>query len=318
MKIVIGNWPGRSPIGTWRDRYPAVEFVMARTAAEQIAAVRDADGYLGRITRAEFLAAGPNLRWVHSSGAGIETLATIPELVESEVTVTNTRGAHAPCIAEHTFGLLLALTRRLPDLLADQGAHVWKRAGVTQGMRVLTGATLVMVGMGNIGRAIAKLAVAFDMRVLGVDVRPAAPPAGVEAIWSLERLDEALDQADVLAVATPLTPQTDHLINAERIARLKVGAYLLLVSRGGIVDEAALITALKEGRLAGAGLDVQEHEPMPADDPLWEAPNLILTPHCSGASELTSGRVSEITDENVRRFINGEPLTNICDKRAGF
>jgi len=275
VKIVIGSLAGHTLPAAWQAQFPEVEFVPARTVAEQVAAVRDADAYLGMISREAFLAAGSRLRWVHAGSAGIERLAAIPELVESDVVVTNTRGAHAPCIADHAFAMLLALTRRLPDLLADQRQHVWRRPGVVSGMRELTGATLVIVGLGNIGRAIARRAVAFDMRLLGVDVRPGEPPAGVEVVWGLERLDEALGQADVVAVATPFTPQTRHLLDARRIGLIKPGAYLLVVSRGGIVEEPPLIAALREGRLSGAGLDVQEHEPLPADDPLWEAPNLI-------------------------------------------
>jgi phosphoglycerate dehydrogenase-like enzyme len=318
MKIVIGDGADQAPLANWRVAFPEVEFVPAPSLSERLAAVADADAYLGRIPREVFLAAGPRLRWVHASGAGIETLAAIPELVASEVVVTNVRGGHAPCIADHTFAMLLALTRRLPDLWADQRQHVWKRPGGIGGMRALPGATMAIVGLGNIGRAIAQRAVAFDMRVLGVDINPGAVPPGVEAVWGLERLDEALGQAEVVAVAAPLTPETRHLIDARRVGLLKPGAYLLVVSRGGIVDEPALIAALVEGRLAGAGLDVQSREPLPADDPLWDAPNLILTPHCSGASELTRERVWAITDENVRRFVTGQPLINVCDKRAGF
>lgn len=318
MKIVIGSPVNEALLAGWRAEFPEVEFVVAPGAEEQLAAVEDADAYLGRISREAFLAAGPRLRWVHSSGAGIETLAAIPELVESDVTVTNTRGGHAPCIAEHTFALLLSLTRRLPDLYRDQQAHVWKRTGFASGMRELTGATMVVVGLGNIGRAIAKRAVAFEMRVLGVDVYPGQVPDGVEAVWGLDRLDEALQGADVVAVAAPLTPETRGLLDARRVGLLKPDAYLLVVSRGGIVDEAALIEALRAGRLAGAGLDVQAIEPLPPDDPLWDAPNLILSPHCSGSSNQTRERVWDITWENVRHFVAGRPLANVCDKRAGF
>lgn len=349
MKIVIADRVMDAPLATWRVRFPGVEFVPAATPAEQVAAVRDADAYLGRIPREAFLAAGPRLRWVHSGGAGIEALAAIPELVESAVLVTNTRGAHATCIADHTLGMLLALTRKLPDLLADQQAQVWKRPGVTTGMRALSGATMVIVGLGSIGRAVARRALAFEMRVLGVDARrvesarllgsllaagpaedpqPGAdamapgsslgPPAGVEAVWDIDRLDEALAQADAVVLSVPLTLETRGLLDARRLGLLPPGAYLLAVSRGGIVDEPALIAALQDGRLAGAGLDVQAQEPLPPGDPLWTAPNLILTPHCAGASELTRERVWEITEENLRRFLSGEPLLNLCDKRAGF
>lgn len=318
MKIVIGSDIQAVGLDGLRAEFPEVEFVEARTTPEQVEAVKDADAYLGRIPREAFLAAGPRLRWVHSSGAGIENILSIPELVASEVVVTNTRGGHAGTIAEHTFALLLALTRQLFPIHEDQKRRVWDRPTHSRASRGLAGQTMVILGLGNIGRAIAQRAVAFELRVIGVDLRPGAVPPGVEAVWGLERLDEALALADVVAVATPLTAETTNLLDERRVGRLKPEAYLLVVSRGGIIDEAALVAALRAGKLAGAGLDVQAREPLPADDPLWEAPNLILSPHCSGASRQTTARVWQITEDNVRRFIAGEPLMNVCDKRAGF
>lgn len=316
MKIVVGTSPGEDAVAAWRDEFPDVTFVEAPGVAEQVAAIRDADAYIGRIPREVFLAAGPDLRWVHSTGAGVETVVSTPELVDSDIILTNTRGAHAPCIAEHAFGMLLTLTRGLQGHAADQRDHTWRRP--ITGRRELTGATMVVVGVGNIGRAIAKRAVAFEMRVIGVDLEAAEPPAGVEAIWGLDRLDEALRLADVVAVATPLTRRTRGLLDARRIGLLKPDAYLLVLSRGGIIDEAALVAALRGGRLAGAGLDVQATEPLPPDSPLWDAPNLILTPHCSASSPQTRERVMAISTENVRRFVAGRELTNVCDKEAGF
>lgn len=318
MKIVVGHELGESALTRLRDEFPSVTFEAPKEPAEAASAMHDADAYVGWITRDTFLAAGPNLRWVHSFSAGIERLAAIPELVESDVLVTNTRGGHAPCIAEHTFAFLLALTRHLPILAEDQRQRVWRRAEVGLGMRELTGMTMVIVGMGNIGRAIARRAVAFDMRVLGVDLHPGEPMDGVEAIWSLDRLDEALAQAEVLVVTTPLTVQTRGLIDARRVGLLPEEALVLVVSRGGIVDEQALAAGLQSGRIAGAGLDVFATEPLPADDPIWDAPNILISPHCSPTSRQTHARVWDITRDNVRRFVAGEPLVNLCDKRAGF
>lgn len=318
MKIVIGGRPSAEMLSEWRRELPGVELAAPGTTAEQIEAVRDADAYLGWIPREVFLAAGPRLRWVHSTAAGIESLTAIPELVESDVVVTNTRGGHANTIAEHTFGMLLGLTRNLFEAYEDQKRRVWDRPRISRAARGIAGMTMAVIGFGNIGRAIAQRAVGFELRVLGVDLRPGETPPGVEAVWGLDRLDEALGQADVVAVATPLTPRTQNLLDARRVGLMKEGAYLLVVSRGGLVDEAAVVAGLTSGRLAGAGLDVQATEPMTPEDPLWTAPNLIITPHSSGASKQTSERVWAITKENVRRFVNGEPLENICDKRAGF
>jgi phosphoglycerate dehydrogenase-like enzyme len=319
MKVVLGGNPGEAVLNEWRDEFPGVEIVGCDTTEEQVAAVAGATVWMGYgMAREVFLAGKDSLKWVHATSAGVERIVNIPELVESDVTLTNTRGGHAACIAEHAFGLLLTLTRRLLPAYEDQKQHVWDRSGVGNGSRELTGATMVILGMGNIGRAIAKRAVAFDLRVIGVDLNPGEAPAGVEAIWGMDRLDEAIGLADVFVVTLPITPQTYHLIDARRLALLGPEDYLIVVSRGGIVEESALIAALKEGKLAGAGLDVQEHEPMPADDPLWEAPNLLLTPHCSAASKQTRDRVWGITKDNLRRYLAGEPLQNVCDKRAGF
>lgn len=319
MKIVVGPDIRGEAAQKLSDEFPHVTFVAPTQPDELAAEVRDADAYLGRISRDTFLSAGPKLRWVHSIGAGIETMAVIPELVESNVVVTNTRGAHAPCIAEHAFGFLLTLSRHLTLLVDDQRQHVWRRRGeLPSTMRELTGMTMVVVGMGNIGRAIAKRAVAFEMKVLGVDVRPGDPMAGVEAIWPVERLDEALGRAEVLAVAVPLTAATRGLIDAQRLALLPDGADVLVLSRGGIVDEEALADGLRSGRIAGAGLDVFATEPLPADSPIWDAPNLLISPHCSPKSRQTEERTWAITRDNVRRFVTGEPLVNLCDTRAGF
>ncbi len=315
MKIVVGPGPAAPLVAEWRDEFPEVEFVPVTTPEEQLQAVQGADAYIGWITREAFVAAGPQLRWVHAPSAGVERHVAITELVESDVTLTNTRGSHAPTIAEHTFAMLLALTRRILELTEYQKQHAWKRPTNPRG---IMGMTMTVVGFGQIGRAIAKRAVGFDMKVIGVDARPSEPPPGVDEVWGLDRLDEALRKADVVAIAAPITPETRGMIDARRFGLMKPDSYLLVMSRGGIVDEAALIAALKEGRLAGAGLDVMETEPLPPDDPLWDAPNIILTPHSSGASEQTTGAVASITTANLRNFVTGAPLSNICDKRAGF
>lgn len=317
LKIVAGRELDEDTIAAWREEFPDVTFISANMSGAQ-AAIQDADAYLGRIPRELFLQAGPQLRWVHSMGAGIESLTSIPELVESEVIVTNTRGAHAPCIGDHTFALLLALSRRIVDIAEDQRRSTWKHPGLTASLRELSGATMVIVGMGSVGREIAKRASAFDMRVLGVDLAPGAITDGVEAVWGLDRLDEALSQANVLVLAVPSTPSTHGLIDQRRLGLMPQDAYVLAVSRGGIIDETALVSALETGRIGGAGLDVLAVEPPPPDSPVWTAPNLILSPHCSGVSRQTRERVRSITRENVRRFVNGEPLANVCDKRAGF
>ena len=318
VKIVIGARPENASFLALKEEFPEVTFVRPTSLEDERLEMRDADAYLGRIDAGSFEAAGPSLRWVHSSGAGIETMAAVQDLVDSDVTVTNMRGAHGRCIAEHAFAMLLALTRQLIPLHDAQRRHEWNAGAIRGTMRELTGNTMVVVGMGTIGSTIARRGAAFEMRVIGVDMQTIEPPEGVEAVWGLDRLDEALSIADVVMIATPQTHRTRGLIDARRINLLKPDAYLVVISRGKIIDEAALIASLTEGRLAGAGLDVTYTEPLPADSPLWDTPNLIVTPHCSASSEQTRQRTLAIARENLRRFVAGEPLVNVCDMREGF
>ena len=175
-----------------------------------------------------------------------------------------------------------------------------------------------IIGFGNIGRNIGRRAAAFEMDVRAVDAHPGAPGDGVKEVWPLERLNEMCRLSDVLVIAAPITPQTRGMVGREQIGAMKQGSYVIAVSRGGIVDEPSLIEALRSGQLAGAGLDVQATEPMEPGDPLWDAPNIILTPHDSGASKLTTDLMWSIFFENVGRFVKGEPLSNTVDKKLGY
>jgi phosphoglycerate dehydrogenase-like enzyme len=156
------------------------------------------------------------------------------------------------------------------------------------------------------------------MRVLAVDAEPVPAGEGVEEVWPLSRLDEMCRESDVLAIAAPITPNSRGMIGAEQLRQLKRGAYVLQMSRGGIVNESALVDALEEGHLGGAGMDVTETEPLPVGDPLWTAPNVIITPHASAGSKLTWDLVWSILSENLGRFVRGEPLLNVVDKRRGW
>jgi D-3-phosphoglycerate dehydrogenase len=175
-----------------------------------------------------------------------------------------------------------------------------------------------IVGFGNIGRAIGRRAAGFEMRVLAVDAEPGPSGDGVQQVWPLDRLDELCRESDVLVISAPMTPTSRGMIGAQQIRQMKRGSYVLQVSRGGIVDEAALVDALEDGHLAGAGLDVTATEPLPVGDPLWTAPNLVITPHTSASSQLTTELHWTILSENLGRFQRGEPLINLVDKRRGW
>jgi phosphoglycerate dehydrogenase-like enzyme len=275
----------------------------------------DVDAVYGQLTADDFPSA-KKLRWVQSPSAGVEWMWRVPGLQESDIAVTNMRGAHAATIAEHTFAMLLAQTRALLGFEQHQRDHHWGRGELT--MSGLKGLTMGIIGFGNIGRAIARRATGFEMRVLAVDAEVVPADEGVEEVWPLSRLNDMCKEADVLVVSAPMTPNTRSMVGTEQIRQMKRGSYILQMSRGGIVNEAALVDALEEGHIAGGGLDVTATEPLPVGDPLWTAPNLIITPHSSASSKLTSDLVWSILSDNIGRFVRGEPLMNLVDKQRGW
>ena len=313
--LIIGSWDQNRFAGV-KEAFPQVEFTAASNRDEILREISDAEVVFGGITREAFLAA-KRLKWIQNTGAGVDRLAPIAELAESDVIVTNTRGAHAATIAEHAFGLLISLTRNLPQIFQAQQDHDWN-VRFDNPMVGLTGMTLGMVGLGNIGRAIAKRGHAFDMNVIAVDAHEALQPDYVTELRLSDGLDDLLRRSDVVAVTTPRTPKTEGLLGEQQLGLMKPTSYLLVVSRGGIVDEDALAQMLREGRLAGAGLDVTATEPLPENSPLWDTPNLLITPHCSGGSAFTSANVMAIFRENLRRYLAGEPLTNLVDLKLGY
>ncbi|MBA2468143.1 MAG: D-2-hydroxyacid dehydrogenase [Chloroflexia bacterium] len=266
----------------------------------------------------DLLSAAPKLKWIQSSSAGVEFVARIPELVASDIILTNTRGAHGPSIGEHAMALLLAMTRHIPESIEQQKRKHWERGTFYRTAREVNGLTMGIVGFGAIGRGIAQRALAFDMNVLAVDAFAVEGTPLIEEVWPISRLDDLMTVSDVIVVAAPLTPETRHLIDAGQLDRMKPDAYLIVVSRGGIVDEAALVETLNNGKLAGVALDVVEQEPLPAENPLWDCPRFILTPHLAGASAPKERRVVEIFRENLVRYQNGDPLLNVVDKAKGF
>jgi phosphoglycerate dehydrogenase-like enzyme len=297
------------------ERQHNMQFIVPERGTPMAPLIGDVDAVYGQVTADDFPSAH-QLRWVQSPSAGVEWMWRVPGLQTSEVQVTNMRGAHAATIAESTFAFLLCQTRELAGFQRHQQEHKWGRGELTPGG--IKGLTMGIIGFGNIGRAIARRATGFEMRVLAVDAEAVPPGEGVEEVWPLARLNDLCREADVLAISAPITPSSRGMVGAEQIRLMKRGAYVLQMSRGAIVNEAALVDALEEGRLAGAGLDVTETEPLPVGDPLWTAPNLMVTPHTSAASALTTDLVWSILSENVGRFVRGEPLMNLVDKARGW
>ena len=305
-----------------KTTYPQVEFCTALTEHEALDAVRDAEVVFGDVSREVFLAAN-KLCWIQCHGAGVNKLIAIPELVASNVVVTNTRGAHAATIAEHFFGTLIGLTRQFPKLyLAQQHREWinWSQWSEQVGAPPISvqGLTLGIFGLGNIGRAIAARAHAFQMEIIAVDKCDVSRPDYISAFWLIDELSELLKRSDVVVVTVPGTSETFRMVGPQELKLMKPTAYLCVVSRGGIVDEDALASMLKNGRLAGAAIDVTEIEPLPAHSPLWDAPNLIITPHCAGKSEASTAAATAIFSENMGHYLANRPLTNIVDKNLGF
>ncbi|HVC21780.1 MAG TPA: D-2-hydroxyacid dehydrogenase [Vicinamibacterales bacterium] len=271
------------------------------------------------LTPAE-IAAAKALRWVHTQAAGVGHLLS-REFIDSPIVLTNSRGVRAPAIAEHVLAMALVLARQIHTALARQRERVWaqdelERAGL---MWTLRGRTMGVVGLGAIGAAVARLASAFGMDVIGLRRRTDAPaPDGVRQVIPPDRLPDLLRASDVVVLASALTPATEGLVGAPGLRLMPPHALLVNVGRGGLVREADLIDALRAGVIGGAALDVFEDEPLDPASPLWTLPNVIVSPHVSGATERYWDLVGDLFIENLRRFQRGEALLNVVDKQAGY
>lgn len=316
MKLVIATEEGEEYYDLL-DGLPDLEVVRVDDHDGLVREIVDADVLYGR-PDAEVLAAAKQLKLVQSQSAGVDFLMNFPELVESDVILSNTRGAHAPSIAEHSFALLLALTRKVPESLDYQHKHQWRWDGCYRQPREIMGSTIGILGYGQIGRAIAQRASGFEVQTLAVDVHPGSGDRFVETVWPVDKLPDMLALSDILMVAAPLTRETHHMLGAKEFATMRPGSIVIAVSRGGIIDEPALADSLRTGHLYAAGLDVAEIEPLPADSPFWDMDNVLLSHHLAGSSWQKERRCVEILVENVRRLQDGDELINVVDKQAGF
>jgi phosphoglycerate dehydrogenase-like enzyme len=303
-----------------RRAFPEHTFVRADSDDAALVAVPDVDAaFSSRITRAH-LAAARRLRWIHSPAAGVGAML-FPEMVRSSVIMTNSRGNSSTTIAEHVMAVALALLRDFPLAWRRQQERVWAQNEFDAGasIRTLRDARVLVVGLGSIGAETARLAAAFGARVVGIRRRADAPrPPGVEAVVGPDRLLEELPSADVVVLAAPQTAATLHLIGERELALMKGTAVLVNVSRGKLIDEAALVRALARGGLRGAALDVFEHEPLDPSSPLWERRDVLITPHVSGFHAGHWPRATQMFADNLRRFVAGQPLANVVDKEAGY
>lgn len=320
MKVLIGYNPMglAEAIPDLGRKYPDVEFVHCASREDTGELIVDADVYVGWLNRDAFLAAR-KLKWIQSPSTGVDFFLTIPELVESDVLLTNARGTHGACLAESTLGMILAFTRGIRDSVLHQQGREWIQREIRPKLVELTGSTMGIVGFGTIGRALARRAQAFDVRIIAVDIYPVDKPDYVNELWDADRLGDLLRGSDYVVVTVPYTPANHGLIGAEQLALMKPTAMLVGVSRGGIIDQDALAQALREKRLAAAALDVFWPEPLPADSEIWDVENLLITPHIAGGTQFEGQYVLDIFYENLARFLRGDlPLRNQIDKQRGF
>jgi phosphoglycerate dehydrogenase-like enzyme len=335
MKLVI--FPGVEP-----DRLKALQaaangglMVNAETAAEAEAAMPGADGFVGKITPA-MLAKADRLRWVQSFTASLEHYM-FPALLTHPCVLCNLRGLFGDVIADQVMGYVVCFARNLHTYIRRQVEHRYEPIGgerarvsnqsgpgtvndMDRSTIYLPQSSLGIIGMGGIGCEIARRALAFGMSVRGVDRFPERvhPPEGVQSVSGVDGLADLLRWSDFAVIAAPHTPETEGWFNAKTLSNFRSGSYLINIGRGAIVVLDDLVAALRAGKLAGAALDVYEIEPLPAEHPLWDFPNVILTPHTAGYSTVIAGRHLAALVENVGRFTRGEPLLNVVDKALWF
>lgn len=304
-----------------RHDFPKFDVVRLANRDAMARELADAEIAMTVSLRPEEFQAARKLRWIHSSAAAIHQFL-FPELVNSDVQLTNGRDVHGPAVAEQTMGMIFALAKRIPQAVRFQQRRFWGQQVVWEeysGPQELSGLTLGIVGLGAIGRNLARHAACFGMKVVAVREHVGLPkPEFVEQVFPTSRLNEMLAISDYAVIAVPVTPSTQAMINREQLAAMKPSAFLLNVSRGALVDEAALIQALQEKKIAGAALDVFQKEPLPADSPLWDVENVLITPHTAGMNAKMWELQYDLFAENLRRYLNGQPLLALVDKKAGY
>lgn len=301
-----------------REIVPNIEVVNA-SRDTLLDVVTDADILIGSpgALWEDVLKVSPKLRWVHVSSAGVDRLVC-PAFLESDVTVTCAKGdVVGPLLAEHAFALMLALTRGIALCVRDGR---WNRREGDAGKKVFEvgGKTLGLVGFGGVGQHLARMGHAFNMDVIALRRKAVGDEPDYVTVWGNERFDDLLAKADVVVVSVPDTPDTRGMFDREAFAKMKKSAFLVTVGRGNTVDTDALVEALENGEIAGAGLDVVDPEPLPDEHPLWQMRNVIITPHIAGNAPERAGRNRALILDNLKRFAQGEALASAVDKSVGY
>jgi phosphoglycerate dehydrogenase-like enzyme len=314
--VVRVDSPAR--LAGFQQAAPGVEFVAAKDEAAALALIADADALIG-FCEPNLVAAGKRLRWIQLFTAGAGPCSEIPEVRKRNIVVTNMQRISGPEIAEHSLAMLLAFTRGLNTWLPQQKQGRWDQSAFPmRSMWELQGRTLLVVGLGGIGTELAERASGLGMRVIATRASAAEKPSFVDYVGKPDELLKLAGQADVVVNCTPLLPSTLNLFDAKFFAAMKPGGYFINVGRGKSVVQGDLLAALRSGQLAGAGLDVTEPEPLPADHPLWQLPNVIITPHVAATSDRVFARVFLLAQENTRRYVAGDRLLSVVDTARGY
>ena len=303
-----------------RGAFPQLDSIVSSDGETILREMADAEIFISWTLKPEQFARAQKLRWIHSPAAGVTQLL-FPAVVESDVIVTNSTTVHSIPVAEQAVALLFALARRFRNCFDDQAACRWGQKESWEPSRIpteLNGKTLGLVGFGAIGREVAARARALGMTIVAVKRDPSRGAELADRVYSPRELPALLEQADYVLLAAPGNPETRHLIGEPEFGRMKPSAALVNVARGTLVDTDALVRALAAGKLAGAGLDVTDPEPLPPEHPLWKLPNVLITPHLAGATDRYWQRQADMVFENLRRYLSGEPLLNRVDKQRGY
>jgi phosphoglycerate dehydrogenase-like enzyme len=313
--------PQNATTRAWASRLvaaaPELSVVVAESPADAARAVGDAEAAFGRIP-AELLRKAARLRWLQAPQAAPPAGFYYPELIEHPVVVTNFREIYNDHIGAHIMAFVLAFARGLQRYFPQQLRREWQPAPLDSGVIHLPEATALIVGVGGIGAEAARLAATFGLRVIGVDGRRRDAPPGVAELHGPDALDSLLPRADFVILTVPHTPATEGFMHRARFQRMKRTAYFINIGRGMTTRLDDLVAALRAGEIAGAGLDVFEQEPLPAEHPLWTMPGVLITPHTAGYGPYLDERRFEILLDNSRRFLGGQPLRNVVDKSSWF
>jgi phosphoglycerate dehydrogenase-like enzyme len=320
--LLLQFTPRWSQIEAFRAAARDADVLIARDVASAVAAAPDADaiiGYNPEICDARIIGAARNLQWLASLSAGVEDCMDLPVVKARRLLVTYMRGIDSPVIAEHAIALMLGLAHGLDRFAVDTSRAIWSRTSAAAvPMQFLEGKTMLVSGLGGIGTEVARRAHGLGMRVVATRVGGTGKPAFVDHVGQPDELLTLARTADVIVSAVPLTPATTNMYDRQFFSVLKPTAYFINIARGASVVTDELMRALNEGRLAGAGLDVVEPEPLPADHPLWKSPRILFTPHVSASSDLPGTARWTVAVENVRRYVAGEALLNVVDLERGF